>query len=162
MVSRDSGPSCHQTCVCRTDTSVKVLSRLSWRVFDLIQVKLLLPPYASLLERGGFCTVLLDIPSKHRNQGAWYKQDAPGGSRGTRLLFGGVCEIFVWSHASGGWWNPAEGSWLQELRTSVLQDPTLGSQIRIQWELSYLKGVGLEISTGKEITELCKPSWRFG
>lgn len=131
MVSRDSGSYCQQTCVCRTDTTAKVLSRLSWRVFDLIQVELLLPPYAPLPERGVFCAVLLDIPSKHKNQGAGSKEDAPGGSRGTRLLFGGDGEIFVRSHASGGWWNPAEGRWLQELRTSVLQDPTVGSQIRM-------------------------------
>lgn len=42
-----------------------VLSRWSWRIFNSIQVKFLLPPYAPLPEWGGFCTAVPDIPGKH-------------------------------------------------------------------------------------------------
>lgn len=49
----------------RADASVVVLGWWSWRIFDLIQVKLLLPPYVPLPERDGFCTVVLDILGNH-------------------------------------------------------------------------------------------------
>jgi len=44
---------------------VVVLVRHSWRTFDFIQVKLLLPPYAPFWEQDGFSTAVLAVAGRH-------------------------------------------------------------------------------------------------